>query len=279
MDDQSLKLPAYAKINLFLNVTGKRADGYHNLQTWFQFVDFKDYLTFSINKEQAFALHSNVDICHQKNNLIFKAFMAIKPFAKKKHGISIVLDKCIPMGAGLGGGSSNAASTLVALNQLLHCNLSQQRLIEIGAKLGADVPIFLFQQAAWAEAIGEKLTPKPYIEQYALIIKPSFHAPTVELFSDPDVERNSPFLEESQISSIENLDNVFLPVIQKKYPSLQTFFQNLPDKNELRLTGSGSCFYLLSLDYKRLLQNQIKLEKSVDSWIVKTLNFAPIEAL
>lgn len=280
MDDRRLILPAHAKINLFLNITGKKADGYHNLQTWFQFVDLKDSLAFSLtNDQQDFKLHSNTDICHQQDNLIFKAFMAIKPYAKKNQGVSVCLKKHIPMGAGLGGGSSNAATALVALNQLWDCHLSLQELIAIGANLGADVPIFLFQQAAWAEGIGEKLTPKPYIEQYALIIKPNFNISTAELFADADLERNCPPLEKSQIFNIESLGNVFLAVIRKKYPHLENLFQDLPDKNKLRLTGSGSCFYLLNPDYNRLLQNQRKLEKSVDSWIVKTLNFAPIKVL
>ena len=280
MKYQQLILPAYAKVNLFLNITGKRTDGYHNLQTWFQFIDLKDNLIFSLtNKPQNFNLRSNKDICHKKDNLIFKAFMAIKKFAKKNQGVFIYLKKRIPMAGGLGGGSSNAATTLVALNQLWNCNLNLKKLIEIGVKIGADVPIFLFQRAAWAEGLGEKLTSKPYIEQYALIIKPNFHISTATMFADFNLKRNCLPLEQSKILNIKKLDNVFFKIIRKKHPHIQNVFKKLPDKNKLRLTGSGSCFYFLNSNYDRLLQNKRKLEKSVDSWIVKTLNSAPIEEL
>ena len=273
---QYLIFSSYAKINLFLHIVGKRADGYHNLQTWFQFIDLKDSLGFvSTAGKSGLKLENTITMHHEKYNLIFKAFMAMRPFSKKQIGISIFLKKRIPIGAGLGGGSSNAATVLIALNKIWKCGLSQQELINIGAKLGADVPIFLFKQAAWAEGIGEKLTPKSYIEQYALIIKPNFHISTVELFSNPDLKINCPLLERSKILNIESLDNIFFELIKKKHSGIERTFQNLPDKNKLRLTGSGSCFYLLNPNIKVLLKNQSKLEKSVDSWIVKTLNFIP----
>ncbi|WP_411954550.1 4-(cytidine 5'-diphospho)-2-C-methyl-D-erythritol kinase [Cysteiniphilum sp. JM-1] len=269
--------PSYAKINLFLHITSKRDDGYHNLQTWFQFVDLKDFLHFSFTEDHQISLSSNINISQKEDNLIYKAALALKPFAKAHTGIDIHIDKNIPMGAGLGGGSSNAATTLIALNTLWQCHLSNKQLHKIGRNLGADVPIFLLQQASWAEGIGEILTPKAYIEQYALIIKPDFHASTQELFSHPLLKKNRALLNHREITNPLVHDNVFLEVIQKLYPKVWQNLQKLPNAQALRLTGSGACFYLLSTDYNQLLQNQKKLEKDVDSWIVKTLNFAPVE--
>ncbi|WP_440617166.1 4-(cytidine 5'-diphospho)-2-C-methyl-D-erythritol kinase [Cysteiniphilum sp. 6C5] len=268
---------SYAKINLFLHITGKRDDGYHNLQTWFQFVDLKDFLHFSLREDGHIKLSANVSIGKDQDNLIYKAALALKPFAKANTGINIHLDKNIPMGAGLGGGSSNAATTLIALNKLWQCQLSDGQLHKIGLSLGADVPIFLFQKAAWAEGIGEILTPKPYIEQYALIIKPQFHASTAVLFNHPKLNKSKVILDNAKTINPLLHENVFFEVINTLYPEVINELQNLPQANDLRLTGTGACFYLLSTDYHQLLQNQKKLEKDVDSWIVKTLNFAPVE--
>lgn len=273
----SITHPSHAKINLFLHITGKRNDGYHNLQTWFQFIDLKDFLHFSLRNDDCIKLSTNINIGKDKDNLIYKAALALKPFAKTNTGIDIHIDKNIPMGAGLGGGSSNAATTLIALNELWQCHLSNEALHDIGRALGADVPIFLLQKAAWAEGIGEILLPKPYIEQYALIIKPNFHASTAKLFNHPKLKKNKSILKHREISNPLIYDNVFFEVIQSLYPDVWFSLQKLPDAKALRLTGTGACFYLLSTDCNHLLQNQKKLEKGVDSWIVKTLNFAPVE--
>ena len=269
--------PAYAKINLFLHITGKREDGYHNLQTWFQFVNLKDSIRFIPRADNQITITSNITISNPQDNLVYKAAQLIKPFAKSPSGIKIHIDKKIPMGAGLGGGSSNAATTLIALNKLWHCHLSKVQLLVMARKLGADVPIFIFQQAAWAEGIGELLTIKPYIEQYALIIKPNFHAPTAELFNHPELNKHKPPLSASITNDPLAHENIFTEVIIKLYPHIYAELNQLPDASSLRLTGTGACFYLLSTDYNLLLQNQKKLKKDVDSWIVKTLNFAPVE--
>ncbi|WP_119344292.1 4-(cytidine 5'-diphospho)-2-C-methyl-D-erythritol kinase [Facilibium subflavum] len=274
----AITLPAYAKINLFLHIVGQRQDGYHLLQSWFQFIDLKDQLTFLPTKDDNFSIQNNIIITKLTDNLIFKAAQLIKPYAKRPCGIEVILNKKIPMGAGLGGGSANAATTLIALNKLWHCDLDQAQLITLGQKLGADIPIFIFQKAAWAEGIGEKLTYKPYKEQYALIIKPNFHASTALLFQHPALNKNHPILNSESIDDPLVLDNGFLPVIQSIHPEIFALFENMPDKEALRLTGTGACFYLLSPDFDRLQQNRKKLKKEVDSWIVKTLNFAPVKA-
>ncbi|WP_395946182.1 4-(cytidine 5'-diphospho)-2-C-methyl-D-erythritol kinase [Caedibacter taeniospiralis] len=269
--------PAYAKVNLFLHILGKRNDGYHNLQTWFQFIDLKDFLHFSRRRDDQIRLSSNISITQDEDNLVYKAAQALKPYAQYCLGLDIYIDKHIPMGAGLGGGSSNAATTLIALNTLWHCHLSSEKLRAIGQSLGADVPIFIYQKAAWAEGIGETLTAKAYIEQYALIIKPDFHATTAVLFNHPELNRHQTPLDQSSVANPLLYDNVFLELIIKLYPNVWDELQNLPNADGLRLTGTGACFYLLSTDYNLLSRNQKKLKKGVDSWIVKTLNFAPVE--
>ncbi|MFZ9035691.1 MAG: 4-(cytidine 5'-diphospho)-2-C-methyl-D-erythritol kinase [Francisellaceae bacterium] len=274
-----ISYPSYAKINLFLHITGKRSDGYHNLQTWFQFIDLKDSLSFSKNNSNTITLQSDLAICNDEDNLILRAAKLIQPHAKDISGMDINIEKHIPMGAGLGGGSSNAATTLIALNHLWQCGLTHNQLSLLGKTLGADVPIFLFQKAAWAEGIGEILTPKPYIEQHALIMTPRFHASTAMLFNHPKLHKHSPLLKNETIHDIGELDNVFLPILQDLLPEIDDYFKDLPDKASLRLSGTGSSFYLLGSDIERLRENQKKLQKHVDSWIVKTVNFAPVEEM
>ncbi|WP_116963390.1 4-(cytidine 5'-diphospho)-2-C-methyl-D-erythritol kinase [Fastidiosibacter lacustris] len=277
MATQSLIYPSFAKINLFLHITGKRHDGYHDLQTWFQFIDLKDYLHFTPRQDNEISILSNIKITELYNNLVYKASNALKAFAQNPIGFDIFIEKNIPLGAGLGGGSSNAATTLIALNTLWQCNLSNEMLHAIGVKLGADVPIFLFQKAAWAEGIGELLTEKPYIEQYALIIKPNFHASTAKLFNHPSLNKHKPLLDKNAEIDLSQQENVFLIAISNLYPDVCQELNKLPDANQLKLTGTGACFYLLNPDLDRLLQNKKNLKKDIDSWIVKTLNFAPVE--
>ena len=274
---ESVTYPSYAKINLFLHIIGKRDDGYHDLQTWFQFVDIKDFLHFSLRKDNRITLSSNISIAKEEENLVYKAALALKSCSREDSGIDVYIDKNIPMGAGLGGGSSNAATTLIALNSLWQYNLSCKKLDQLGCALGADVPIFLLQKTAWADGIGEILSPKPYVEQYVLIIKPDFHASTVTLFNHPHLNKHKPKLNRENVSDPLVHENVFLKVIQKIHPKVWLNLQKLPDAKALRLTGTGACFYLLSKDYNLLLQNKKKLKKGVDSWIVKTLNFAPVD--
>ena len=270
---ESITYPSYAKINLFLHIIGKRKDAYHNLQTWFQFIDLKDFIQFKTRDDTDIKLSSNIVITDIHHNLVYKAAQLLKPYAQKYLGLEIHIDKHIPIGAGLGGGSSNAATTLIALNKLWNCNLSNEKLRTIGQKLGADVPIFVYQKAAWAEGIGEILTAKDYIKQYALVIKPNFHAKTMTFFHHPDLNKHKAPLNKSIVTDPLPHENVFLDVIIKIHPKFYDELKKLPNADALRLTGTGACFYLLSKDYNLLLQNQKKLKKDVDSWIVKTLNF------
>lgn len=276
MDHELIKKKSYAKINLFLNIINRRQDGYHNLQTWMQFIDLKDYLYFKSNKKKEIIIKSNLSISESpKQNLIYQAVESIRAFTGKQWGIEIFVKKKIPIGAGLGGGSSNAATTLMTLNELWKCNLSRKNLMKIGKKIGADVPFFIFGKAAWAEKIGDKLFSKPYDEKYLLLIKPKFKISTTHLFQKIDINFYSKSINKNSVNEPGDLKNIFQPIIKKKYPILEEIFDCLPNKKDLKLTGTGSCFYILSKNLEKLKENQKNLVKEVDSWIVKTLNFRP----
>ncbi|WP_333615096.1 4-(cytidine 5'-diphospho)-2-C-methyl-D-erythritol kinase [Psychrobacter sp.] len=272
-----------AKINLFLHITGKRADGYHDLQTVFRLLDWGDYLHFTFVDNAAISIIDKTfdatKLCHQlltlagadtitssiDDNLIFKAARALLAFAlqanrlpKQLQSVQITLDKHLPMGAGLGGGSSNAATTLITLNEIWQLNFDQDTLIKIGAKVGADVPIFIFGQDAIAMGIGEKLTAIDLPNQHYLILTPDAHVNTAELFAHPKLQRDSAPLSIELIKSqandyVQNLNtpyrNVFMPVVTSLAPAVDKALRYLQglEKQALgaaRMTGSGSAVFL-----------------------------------
>ena len=275
--------PSYAKLNLFLHITGQRDDGYHALQTWFQFINLKDILTFAWEPSQnmEISVTSTTQITTMAdNNLIVRAAKALWPYAKQSYSLQVLVDKNIPMGAGLGGGSSNAATTLIALNELYQCYLSWQQLKEIGQQLGADVPIFIHQKAAWAEGLGEIFIDKSYLSQWALVVKPPVHVETKSLFNSDQLKRNCPVWSNETVKDLTGLTNVFLPTVLNTHPVMKdylTYLQTFSD--QWRLTGTGACFFLLSDTQQYLQKIQKKINKSVDSWLVKTINLAPVKAI
>ena len=277
-----------AKINLFLHITGKRADGYHNLQTVFRLLDWGDYLHFSIADKLISTIdnsvnNSRVDInslCGQlltlagaeaitssiEDNLIFKAASALLAAAIKSNKlpaqlplVQVTLDKHLPMGAGLGGGSSNAATTLMTLNEIWQLNFTQKELIKIGASIGADVPIFIFGQDAIAMGIGEELTAINLAEQQYLLLTPNAHVNTAKLFAHPQLQRDIVPLSIETIQNHSNdyaqhlntpYHNVFTPVVTSLAPAVDEalrYLQGLEESQTLgtaRMTGSGSAVFL-----------------------------------
>ena len=276
-----------AKINLFLHITGKRADGYHNLQTVFRRLDWGDYLHFSIADKLISTIdnsvnNSRVDInslCGQlltltgakaitssiEDNLIFKAASALLAAAIKSNKlherlpqVSVTLDKHLPMGAGLGGGSSNAATTLMTLNEIWQLNFTQSELIKIGASIGADVPIFIFGQDAIAMGIGEELTAIDLAEQQYLVLTPNAHVNTAKLFAHPQLQRDITVLSIETIQNQTNdyvqylntpYHNVFTPVVTSLAPAVDEalrYLQRLESQalSTARMTGSGSAVFL-----------------------------------
>ncbi|MBV53493.1 MAG: 4-(cytidine 5'-diphospho)-2-C-methyl-D-erythritol kinase [Coxiellaceae bacterium] len=237
-----LHLPSPAKVNTFLHVLDRRPDGYHNLQTGFQFLDFCDEMSFQYRDDGIIQLTPSMSAIPEKDNLILKAANHLKHLCNNHHGANITIKKYIPMGAGLGGGSSNAATTLLALNDLWDLALPQEALLEIGIMLGADVPIFLFGHAAWAEGIGEKLTTFSPSEPWYLLIHPNVHINTTELFrqlsQQPSNREHLPIT-----TDFSGLRNDFEALILKQFPEVQRLVNTLRSHTSLRLTGTGSVMY------------------------------------
>ena len=238
-----IRVPSPAKLNLFLHITGRRDNGYHELQTIFQLIDLYDWLEFEVNATQTVQIQglNSVDL---EQNLIYKATQILKPYAKQATGLNIKIEKHIPMGAGLGGGSSNAATTLIVVNQLWQCGLDTQKLAELGLQLGADVPIFVHGRNAWAEGIGEQLTfidlaPKQYI-----VLKPDCFISTQLLFSQKTLTRNSkPTKFCGYQIKPSDFGNNFEPVARNLYPEVDEAMRYLDQFGQAKLTGTGACVF------------------------------------
>lgn len=241
-NSQTLTLPAPAKVNRFLHVLNRRPDGYHNLQTAFQFVDLCDEISFQKRDDSSIHLISPLQSVATHDNLIVKAAQLLQQHTGYSTGINISLTKNIPMGAGLGGGSSDAATTLIALNQLWQLGLSQESLLNLATQLGADVPIFIYGQAAWAEGIGNRFTPQSPDEPWYLLIQPPIQIETAALFQQLSVHppKNRPV---QPTTAFNTLSNDFEALVIKQFPHLQTLVETLKPHTQLRLTGTGSVMY------------------------------------
>ncbi len=238
-----IRVPSPAKLNLFLHITGRRDDGYHELQTIFQLIDLNDWLEFTQTDNLQISIDglNSVDLEH---NLIYKATQILKPYAQKITGLSICVEKNIPMGAGLGGGSSNAATTLIVVNQLWQCGLSIEQLAKLGVKLGADVPIFVYGRNAWAEGIGEQLTFIDLEQKKYIVLKPDCFISTQLLFSQKTLTRNT---KTSTFCAYQltpfNFGNNFEPLARSLYPEVNEAMQYLDQFGIAKLTGTGACVF------------------------------------
>ncbi|MDX1693287.1 MAG: 4-(cytidine 5'-diphospho)-2-C-methyl-D-erythritol kinase [Ketobacteraceae bacterium] len=236
--------PSPAKLNLFLHITGRRPDGYHNLQTLFQFIDFCDMLYITPQPGGQIRLEEDIPGVPREANLIYRAADTLRQTTGCRDGASIRIEKQLPMGGGLGGGSSNAATTLVALNHLWNTGLSEDDLAEIGLTLGADVPVFVRGKAALAEGVGEELTPVNPEEPWYLILIPDCHVETAALFADKCLTRNTnPIRIRAFLEGLEPGHNDFEPVARRLFPEIETGFQLLSQLGKARLTGTGACLF------------------------------------
>ncbi len=238
----TLTLLSPAKLNLFLHITGRRGDGYHELQTLFQLLDWGDRLSFTPNRSGQITLDSDTPDIALEDNLVYRAARLLQREARGGHGVHIALHKQIPTGGGLGGGSSNAATTLLALNKLWQLALDQPRLQAIGASLGADVPVFVGGRTAWAEGIGELLTPVDLPERWYVIITPPCHVSTGQIFSHLQLTRNtSPIKMATFFEGYSGNDCQDL--VRRLYPDVDAAFNWLGRFAEARLTGTGASVF------------------------------------
>lgn len=274
-----LKLPAPAKINHFLHICGRRTDGYHNLQTVFQFLQFADELSFELRNDGIIHLATEISGIADKDNLIIKAATALKNTTSCTLGANISIQKILPMGAGIGGGSSNAATTLVALNKLWNLGLSREELKETGVKLGADVPVFIHGHSAWAEGIGEQLQDIEPEEKWYLLLFPPCHVSTATIFSHSDLTRDSKmmkiaaFLEQGNSS---NFRNDCESLVRRLYPEVDEALSVLSTFSEARMTGTGACVFASFITQEEALETGKKLPPNFQYKICKSVNQSPL---
>ncbi|MEX3020920.1 4-(cytidine 5'-diphospho)-2-C-methyl-D-erythritol kinase [Kluyvera sp. STS39-E] len=274
--------PSPAKLNLFLYITGQRPDGYHTLQTLFQFLDYGDTLTITPRHDGQLRLLTPVDGVPDEDNLIIRAARLLMKAAADSQrlaagsGADISIDKRLPMGGGLGGGSSNAATTLVALNHLWQCQLSEDELATLGLTLGADVPVFVRGHAAFAEGIGEVLTPVEVAEKWYLVAHPGVSIPTPVIFRDPELPRNTP------IRSIDTLLNCEFAndcevIARKRFREVDDVLSWLLEYAPSRLTGTGACVFA---EFDTELAARQVLEQApewLQGFVAKGVNLSPLK--
>ncbi len=243
MKDLPKYWPAPAKINLFLHITGRREDGYHMLQTVFQFIDYCDFISFDMRDDGVVRCVTPLLGVTSDNNLMVRAARLLKKEAGRDHcGVDISIDKKLPMGGGLGGGSSDAATTLVALNQLWSLGFSQEELAVLGLQLGADVPVFVYGAAAWAEGVGENLQPIELPEPWFLIVVPSCQISTAEIFSSSQLTRDSNPITMRHFFAGEG-NNVCETVVCERYPEVADALDWLNQFSSACMSGTGACIF------------------------------------
>ena len=268
--------PAPAKLNLFLHINGRRSDGYHELQTLFQFVDCCDQLDFRVTDTPELILHSNMsNVVADSDNLILRAAKSLQQSTGYCGGAEIWLDKRLPMGGGLGGGSSDAATTLVALNQLWNTQLSHDELAAIGLKLGADIPVFIHGFAAFAEGVGERLQTVNPAELWYLIIAPDAHVSTAAVFQDPQLPRNTPKLGIDTLLS-QSWRNDCQELVVSKYPQVAKALGWLLEYAPSRMTGTGACVFGEFSSQQQALAALAKLPSDMQGFVAKGMNISPL---
>lgn len=292
--------PAPAKLNLFLHITGRRADGYHELQTVFQFLDFGDELRFRLRDDAQVLRVNDVAGVSEADDLVVRAARLLQSETDCRQGADILLEKRLPMGGGLGGGSSDAATTLVALNQLWHLGLDEDRLAALGLKLGADVPVFIRGRAAWAEGVGERLEPLTLPEPWFVVLVPPVHVSTEALFADPQLTRdvqplkiadylsglgaggfglNSGLNGGCENGSPDGTRNVFEPLVRQRYPEVDAALSWLTRFAPARLTGTGACVFAAFADESQARAVERQVEGRWQTIVAVGCNRSPLLAV
>ncbi|MGN8009149.1 4-(cytidine 5'-diphospho)-2-C-methyl-D-erythritol kinase [Acinetobacter sp. 22301] len=269
-----IRVPSPAKLNLFLHITGRRENGYHELQTIFQLIDLYDWMIFTPTLGEEIEIDGLNEV-RPEENLIYRAAQILKPHAKKFCGLHIKIEKNIPMGAGLGGGSSNAATTLIVLNQLWECGLEQEQLADYGVKLGADVPIFIYGKNAWAEGIGEHLSFIDLDQKQFIILKPDCFISTQLLFSQKTLTRDSKTTKFCAYQlEPSNFGNNFEPLARQLYPEVEEAMQYLDQFGQAKLTGTGACVFIEVTNEMNI--DEILKHSPCKSYLVNSLKESPL---
>lgn len=270
--------PAPAKLNLMLKIVGRRADGYHLLQTVFQFVDLCDWLVFTPLDDDCVKLRTEIPGVAAQDDLVVRAALALKAYTGCEYGVEIQVEKNLPMGGGLGGGSSDAATTLVVLNELWQLHLTQQQLMEVGLTLGADVPVFIFGYSAWAEGVGEDLTAITLPEKWVVIIRPECHVDTKEIFCAKDLTRDSKRIKIGDFIAVQG-ENDCLSVVRKFYQPVGEAIDELSLYSSARLTGTGACVFAEFESEQDAVQVVKALESKWNVYLAKSKNKSPLYSM
>ena len=273
--DQALVLPAPAKLNLMLHILGRRGDGYHNLQTLIQFIDHGDTLAFARRDDGQLHLHDPQTGVAVESNLIMRSARLLQDYSGCRLGADIWLQKRLPMGAGLGGGSSDAATTLLGLNRLWKLEISNQTLAELGLQLGADVPVFVNGQAAFVEGIGEQLQPVQLPEPWFLVVAPSVSISTAQVFNAPELTRNTPASTVRAVISGGG-HNDCQAVVAKRYPEVRNALSWLAVYTDARLTGSGGCVFGSFANKAEADKVAQRLPATLPGFVAKGCNLSPL---
>ncbi|BDT23339.1 4-(cytidine 5'-diphospho)-2-C-methyl-D-erythritol kinase [Citrobacter freundii] len=273
--------PSPAKLNLFLYITGQRTDGYHSLQTLFQFLDYGDTIDIALRGDGEIRLLTRVEGVAHEDNLIVRAARLLMKVASESNrlpngsGADISIDKRLPMGGGLGGGSSNAATVLVALNHLWQCGLSIDELAVLGLTLGADVPVFVRGHAAFAEGVGEILTPVEPEEKWYLVAHPGVSIPTPVIFNDPDLPRNTPKRSIKTLLKCE-FGNDCEVIARKRFREVDAALSWLLEYAPSRLTGTGACVFAEFDTESRARQVLEQAPEWLKGFVAKGVNLSPL---
>ena len=267
--------PAPAKLNLFLHVVGRREDGYHLLQTAFRFIDFGDDLSFTVRDDGAIRRVTALPGVTAEQDLSIRAARALQRASGCRLGADIGILKRLPMGGGLGGGSSDAATTLIALNRLWHTGLSRSRLQQLALTLGADVPVFVFGQNAFAEGIGERLQALSLPSAWYLILVPELAVSTAEIFSDVELTRNTNAITMAAFS-VGRGRNDLAPVVCRRYPQVARHLEWLRQFGDARMSGSGACVFCAFHDEERARKVLAELPADMKGFVARGLDRHPL---
>lgn len=269
--------PAPAKLNLFLHITGRRADGYHELQTVFRLLDWGDTVHLRPRADGVIArLGDGASGVMEADDLMVRAAILLKNASNCAQGADIAIEKRIPMGGGFGGGSSDAATVLVGLDRLWGLGLGEARLAALGQALGADVPVFVRGRNAWAEGVGERLEPIQLPAAWYLLASPGVHAATAALFQAPDLTRDAPPVTIAGFHSGTVLGNAFEPVLRRREPAVEAVFEVLARVGTPRLTGSGSGCFVEFADRGSAEAALAALPPGMNAWLARGAGRSPL---
>jgi 4-diphosphocytidyl-2-C-methyl-D-erythritol kinase len=281
---EGLWLPAPAKLNLFLRIVGRRADGYHLLQTVFQLIDLCDRVHLELREDGRVERLTGAPGVAAEQDLCMRAARLLQPMAAPGIGVSIALEKRIPMGAGLGGGSSDAATVLLGLNRLWALGLSVEALAELGLALGADVPVFVRGESAWAEGIGERLLPIELGPSAYLVLDSGVSVPTPELFQASELTRDAAPATIAGFVSGQCMGNAFEPVLVARSSAVGEALAELRSASEnselqVGLSGTGGCCFARFANVARARSVQLRLSSRWRSWVCEGLDRSPLHAV